>query len=33
MKAHEVQSRWQQTKAAKLDAVLAVNLKELGYGR
>ena len=32
MKTHKVQSRWLQTKAAKLDAAIAANLKELEYG-
>ena len=33
MKTHEVRSCWQQqTEGAKLDAAIAANLKELGYG-
>ena len=32
MKTHKVQSRWRQTNVAKLDAAIAANLKELGYG-
>ena len=33
MKTHKVQSCWQQqTEGVKLDAALAANLKEIGYG-
>ena len=33
MKIHEVRSCWQQqTEGTKLDAVIAANLRELGYG-
>ena len=32
MKTHGVRSCWRQTEGAKLDAAIAANLKELGYG-